>query len=386
MKKLIDEILPTYQKIRQHIHAHPELRYEETQTANLVAQTLSKIGLVPQMQIGKTGVVALLDSGKPGKTVALRADMDALPIVEETNVTYQSQNKGVMHACGHDGHTASLLGTAHVLYELRHTLKGKVKFIFQPAEEGGAGALAMINDGVLENPSVDAIFGYHNYPGIELGKVQAKSGCTMYGNMEFSIQVHGKGGHAAMPELAINPITMSAELINALCEISKHLAQSEEHTVLSVTNIHSGKASNVIPEIAEITGTIRAPSLAASENAQALLQAQIEKINQKYQTYSTVQFDGIYPPTINTVAETEFVLSQASTILGQDKVIMKPMSSRASEDFSFFLQRIPGCYFFIGNGLESPSCHNPSYNFDDNILPIAIEVLSTLAINYLAQS
>ncbi len=380
MKEIINRLLPEYKKIRHQLHQYPELRYEEVNTAHLIAQTLRNIGLTPQMKVGKTGVVAVLDSGKSGKTIALRADMDALPIVEETHIAYRSRNEGVMHACGHDGHVATLLACAHVLYEMRHTLKGKIKFIFQPAEEGGAGALAMINDGVLENPTVDAIFGYHNYPGISVGKIQAKSGCTMYGNIEFAIQVHGKGGHAAMPEWAINPITISAELINELNSAAQKLSEQEELTVLSITNIHSGKATNVIPEMAIIKGTIRAPSEKASEKAQKILMEHLTKVNDKYQTQSTITFDGIYPATINSDLETAFVLDLAKSLFGENQVVIKPKSSRASEDFSFFLQNVPGCYFFIGNGENSASCHNPTYNFNDAILPVAIEMLCNIAL------
>ncbi|MBS0287430.1 MAG: amidohydrolase [Proteobacteria bacterium] len=383
MKQIIQKILPRYQTIRQQLHRYPELRYQEVNTAKLIQQALMDMGFNPQIQIGKTGVVAVLDSGKPGKTVALRADMDALPIEEETDLDYISQNKGLMHACGHDGHVATLLGVAEVLQQLRHTFTGKVKFIFQPAEEGGAGALAMIKDGVLENPVVDAIFGYHNHPGTAVGKVLVKHGTTMYGNAEFSIQVHGKGGHAAMPEWAINPITLSALVITALQTVSDALAKDPETTVLSVTTLHSGKAKNVIPEYAIIGGTIRAPSEKATMHAQKLIEAELNKVTQGSGCTFTITYEDIYPATINTPVETDFVLKQAKLLLGENNVAIKAKSGRASEDFSYFLQKVPGCYFFIGNGEDSASCHSPHYNFNDGILPVAIELLATIAITYL---
>ncbi len=384
MKTLIQGIIPHYRAIRQKIHQHPELRYEEVQTAALIQHELIQLGLKPQAHIGKTGVVAILDSGKPGKTVALRADMDALPIVEQNTFAYQSQHKGIMHACGHDGHVATLLGVANILSQQKDKLHGKVKFIFQPAEEGGAGALAMINDGVLDNPPVDAIFGYHNYPGLKSGYVQARSGCTMYSNTEFFIEIHGKGGHAAMPEMANNPIPLAASLIQALSQISETLAKQEEHTVLSMTTLHAGKASNVIPEIVRLGGTIRAPSLEAANTATALIQAHIDNQNKESPNTLSVEFNNIYPPTINTQRETDFVLNQAKKLLGEEQVFIKEKSARASEDFSYFLQKVPGCYFFIGNGIESASCHHPAYNFNDEILPVAIELLSTITIAYLS--
>lgn len=383
MQALIDDIYPYYCKIRHQIHARPELRYEENLTAELIIKELQKIGLTPQANIGQTGVVAILDTGKPGKTVGLRADMDALPITEDTSLDYKSQHHGKMHACGHDGHVATLLGVAHVLYQMRHLFSGKVKFIFQPAEEGGAGAKAMIEDGVLENPSLDAIFAYHNYPGIPTGTILARPGCTMYGNTEFSMLIRGKGGHAAMPEWAIDPIAIAAEIIQKVRTVMLSFAEDLEPSVIIITQVRSGIATNVIPEVAHLSGTIRASSINNFAEVQKRLESTLEILEQNFNAKIELSFNEIYPPTINTPEETDFVFSQASLLLGEKNVNLKPASARASEDFSFFLQKVPGCYFFIGNGENSASCHNPKYNFNDEVLPIAIKLLSNIAINYL---
>jgi amidohydrolase len=383
MQKIIQTIFPYFRDIRRQIHTNPELRYEENQTAELVAKELKKIGLTVQTEIGKTGVVGLLDSGKMGKTVALRAEMDALPITEISDLPYRSKNSGKMHACGHDGHTATLLATAYVLNQLREEFSGKIKFIFQPAEEGGAGAKAMINDGVLENPKVDVIFCYHNHPSGASGTLITKEGCLLYGNTDFVLIVRGKGGHAATPNLAIDPITIAANIVQNIPLLMRELADSIEPTIVTVTQFNSGVATNVIPDTATLAGTIRASSTKKTKQAQQRFERMAQSIAQAHNADTEITWQEIYPPTINPPKETEWVLSQARQLLGQDKVKIKSAPTRASEDFSFFLQKIPGCYFMIGNSENSPVCHSSQYDFNDEILPMATEVLATLAINYL---
>ncbi len=384
MDALLNEIFPHYQKIRQTIHMHPELRYEENHTAEIIAAELTKLGLPFQMGIGKTGVVALLDSGKPGKTLGLRADMDALPIIEETHLPYQSKNAGVMHACGHDGHVATLLAAAHVLCKNVDKLTGKIKFIFQPAEEGGAGAKAMIVDGVLENPKVDVIYGLHNHPGSPVGKLLAKPGCSMYGNHEFIINVHGKGGHAAQPELANNPLVIAADIVLALKQLHDALSVGDEPTVITMTQCKSGFTTNVIPDVTFLQGTIRAPSDAAFKQASQRLKQTLATIEAKYQATLELQYNEIYPPTISTEAEALFVLEQGRICLGAENVELKAKSSRAAEDFSYFLNEIPGCYFFMGNGENSACCHNAKYDFNDEIIKAGAKVFAQIAFAYLA--
>jgi amidohydrolase len=378
MQHLIEKIFPYYRDIRQQLHANPELRYEEFNTAALVASELQKLGLAVQTQVGKTGVVGILDSGKPGKTLALRADMDALPMLEETQLPYQSQINGKMHACGHDGHTATLLATAHVLSTLKDQLSGKIKFIFQPAEEGGAGAKAMIDDGVLENPNVDAIFAFHNHPRHPLGQVQAKIGCTLYGNTEFTIAIHGKGGHAAQPETVISPIVIGSE-------ITLLIQKMTSESIVSITQFAAGTATNLIPDLAVLHGTIRSPSKFLFEKTKADLTKKLDLIGEQFKANIETTFTEIYPATINTPYETEIVLEQARLCLGSEKVSVKPKSSRASEDFSFYLQQIPGCYFFIGNGEDSACCHNAKYDFNDELIKTGATVFCQIALYYLSQ-
>ncbi len=384
MQTLIDEIFPYYQNIRRTLHAWPELRYEETQTAKLIASELDKLGLPYQMGIGKTGVVALLDTGKPGKTLGLRADMDALPIVEDTHLPYQSKNIGVMHACGHDGHVATLLAAAHMLCKHRHLLTGKIKFIFQPAEEGGAGAKAMIEEGVLENPKVDAIFGLHNHPGAAVGTLLTKPGCAMYGNHEFVLHVHGKGGHAAQPEQTNNPLVVAADIILKLKQLHDELCVGDEPTVITMTQCQSGFTTNVIPDTTFLQGTIRAASNTHFTKASTRLKQVLANIEKQHQVGIELEYNEIYPPTINTPAETAFVLEQARICLGNENAILKPSSSRAAEDFSYFLNEIPGCYFFMGNGENSACCHNTQYDFNDEIIKHGAKLFTQIALRFLA--
>lgn len=386
MQKIIQNIFPYFCDIRRKIHANPELRYEENQTADLVATELRKIGLPVQTGIGKTGVVAILDSRNPGKTVALRADMDALPIQETSNLPYCSKIPGKMHACGHDGHTATLLTVAYVLKQIQDQIRGKVKFIFQPAEEGGAGAKAMIEAGVLENPKIDVIFGYHNHPGSANGILLTREGCMMYGNTEFTLTVKGKSGHAAAPNTAIDPITVGSNIVQNIPCLMRELSESIEPTIITVTQFNSGVATNIIPDTATLVGTIRASSEKKAKEAQQRLKQLAQGMAHANKAQVEVIWQEIYPPTINTAKETRWVLEQARQLLGKDKVEIKTAPARASEDFSFFLQKIPGCYFLMGNGENSPSCHNSQYDFNDEILPTAAEMLATLTINYLKQN
>jgi len=383
MDALLNKIFPHYQKIRQTIHMYPELRYEENHTAEVIAAELTLLGIPFQMGIGKTGVVALLDTGKAGKTLALRADMDALPIVEETHLPYQSKNVGVMHACGHDGHVATLLAAAHLLSKNSDRLTGKIKFIFQPAEEGGAGAKAMIVDGVLENPKVDAIFGLHNHPGSPVGTLLTKPGCVMYGNHEFIINVRGQGGHAAQPELANNPLVIAADVVLALKQLHDELSVGDEPTVITMTQCKSGFTTNVIPDVTFLQGTIRAASSKDFINASTKLKQVLTTIENKYQATLELQYNEIYPPTINTKAEAEFVLAQARICLGEQNVALKAKSARAAEDFSYFLNEVPGCYFFMGNGEKSACCHNAKYDFNDEIIKHGAKVFAQIALAYL---
>ncbi|MBY0378072.1 MAG: DNA-3-methyladenine glycosylase, partial [Gammaproteobacteria bacterium] len=298
----ITKITPRFIKLRRQIHTKPELGYQEKLTATLIARELKKMGLAVNTEIGGTGVVAVIDSGKPGKTLALRAELDALPMTEMTSLSYQSIHSGKMHACGHDGHTATLLMAAEALCHFKNNFKGKIKLIFQPAEEmSAAGAAAMIKAGVLENPAVDAIFAYHNYPGFPVGTLQTREGTVLSGNTDFTITLYGKGGHAASPDLNLNPIFMSAILIKNLHDLQSKL---ENGQIIGVTEINGGCSKNIIPDSICLGGTLRYSTLADKEQLQYKLTELVKQTFESYGARANIEFIEGYPPTINSTAET----------------------------------------------------------------------------------
>ncbi len=370
--------------IRHRIHRDPELGFAEWQTAALVTRELEQMGLFAIKNVASTGVVAIIDSGKPGKTVALRAEMDALPISERTAVTYQSKTPGKMHACGHDGHTATLLAAAKALCAHRDHFQGKIKLIFQPAEEAcQCGARAMIAAGVLENPSVDAIFAYHNHPGFPDGMVLTRFGSALSGNTNITIKILGKGGHAATPEHNIDPILIGAMIAQAFPIINQQLSLADDPVIMRITEFNSGVSRNVVPDVAILGGTIRTASIKQRELAKQRIQAMVAHISQSQGAEAEIEFIDYIPPTVNTPAETAQVFATARRLFGENQVQTKLLPARASEDFAFYLEKVPGCYFFVGNGVDSASCHNSSYDFNDAILPIAAELLCQLAMDYL---
>lgn len=380
----IQSLLPEIIKIRQTIHANPELKYEEHATAALVAATLKKYGYEVTEKIAGTGVSAILDSGKPGKTVALRADMDALPIVEQTGLPYSSKNPGKMHACGHDGHTATLLAVAGALKDCKEQFKGKIKFIFQPAEEGGAGAAAMIKAGILENPKVDAIFGYHNYS-IPFKKIGIRYGCLLASSDYFIIKIYGKGAHAALPSDAIDPIYAGSLIIQALQSVISRTLAPTSPAVLSITEFHAGTGMNIIPEEATLTGTLRTTSPEARSQAIKQLQQIVTGVAQSLSAKATVEIVSAYPATMNSYAETELVLQTARQLYGEENCMHLSDPIMATEDFAFYLEKIPGCYFVVGNDKENGVVHTATYVFQDDIIPIAAQLLAQTAINFLTK-
>lgn len=382
IQKILNDLLPEIIKIRKEIHACPELRYEEHQTARLVTHFLQQWGYEVKTAIAKTGITTVIDSGKPGKTVALRADMDALPIHEQTGLPYASKNIGKMHACGHDGHTATLLAVAGTLIHCRDLFKGKIKLIFQPAEEGGAGAAVMTKEGVLENPKVDAIFGYHNMP-LPLGKIAVKSDCIFAGADFFSIKIYGKGAHAAFPEKSVDPIWIGSNIVQALQSVVSRSIAAVDPIVLSVTEFHAGNAVNIIPDEARLTVSLRTTS--SEVRAQALEQCRklVGGIAESFGARAIIETISECPATINTSKETNLVLKTAKELYGESNVMQISHPTLATEDFAFFLEKIPGCFFLVGNGENNSTLHTPHYDFQDSIIPIAAELLINTAINFL---
>lgn len=368
-ESLIAEILTRLTDIRRDLHAHPELGFEVHRTAKVVAEFLRELGLEVHEGVGQTGVVGVLRKGTGGKSVGLRADMDALPIVEQGTPAYVSQNPGVMHACGHDGHTTMLLGAAWVLSKTAD-FDGTVNFIFQPAEEGQAGARAMIDDGLFRRFPCDSVFGVHNWPELAEGVAQTRPGPIMAAADRFDIRVFGGGGHAAQPHLSPDTMLAASELVVQLNTIVSRCIDPTDPALLTVTQVHGGSSHNMIPPDATITGTVRSFDLRAQDIIEASLRRIAEHVPAAHGLDAEVKYQRYYPATINSPAEAEIALKAAAAAGLNASVAPKP--ALTSEDFSFMLQEKPGAYLWLGQGDGSPKplapLHHPRYDFNDNII------------------
>ena len=364
---------------RRDLHAHPELGFEETRTSDLVAAKLAAFGCEVHRGLGKTGVVGTLREGSSARSVGLRADMDALPIEEVGACEHRSRHQGKMHACGHDGHTTMLLGAARYLAETRN-FDGSVHFIFQPAEEGMGGATAMVEDGLFEKFPCDAIFGMHNRPGLPIGHFAVRAGPMMAAGAFFDIRITGKGAHGARPETGIDPVIVAAHIAIALQTIVSRNAPPVETAVLSVTKIHAGDAYNVIPQTAELAGTVRA----FSRDVMALIEASMRRIAKgvagAFGATAEVDFRFLFPPTVNDAREADFAAGICAGLVGAQNVERNPPLIMGSEDFSLMLEKVPGCYINIGNGVGEGGCevHNPAYDFNDAALPLGASFFARL--------
>ena len=370
---------------RRDIHAHPELGFEEHRTADLVANLLRDFGLEVYTGIGQTGVVGALRVGNSTRSVGLRADMDALPIQEANTFDHRSVHDGKMHACGHDGHTAMLLGAAQYLSATRD-FEGQVFFIFQPAEEGIGGAKAMIEDGLFEQFPCDAIFGMHNRPSLPVGQFAVRSGAMMAGGAFFDIDIEGVGAHGARPETSVDPIPVAAQVVSAAQTIVSRSARPVDTAVVSITQIHAGDAYNVIPQAAKLSGTVRA----FSNEVMALVEERLGEIATHTASamgaHAKLDFRNIFRPTINNPGEAEYAAKICNELVGADAVERNPPLIMASEDFSFMLEQVPGCYINIGNGGTEGGCevHNPGYDFNDEALPLGASFFARLVEDRLA--
>jgi amidohydrolase len=369
---------------RRHLHTMPELLYDVHRTAGFVAEKLAEFGCDEVVTgIGRTGVVGIIQGslGK-GATVGLRADMDALPIEEKTGKPYASTVPGRMHACGHDGHTAMLLGAARYLAETRN-FAGRVAVIFQPAEEGGAGARAMVEDGLIERFDIARVYGMHNMPGLPLGQFAIRPGPIMAATAEFTIKVRGKGGHAAMPHTTIDPIVIASDMVLALQTIASRNANPVEAVVVSVTKFHAGDAYNVIPQTAEIGGTIRSLSGDVGALARRRVREICEGIAAAHGATADIAVAVNYPVTENDPDEALFAGAVAAEIAGDANVDGAVAPVMGGEDFSFMLQARPGAFIFLGNG-DSAALHNPAYDFDDEAIAWGVSYWVRLAERALA--
>jgi len=372
-------------ELRHDLHRHPELGYEEHYTSALVKRELGKLGIaVIGGLAGGTGVMGIIRKGD-GPVVALRADMDALPILEQTGLPWASQTPGRMHACGHDGHTAILLGAAAILRDA--PFQGTIKLLFQPAEEGGCGAERMCNDGVLESPKVDAIFGLHGWPGLKVGMAATRAGALLASVDGFTVRLKGKGTHAASPQNGVDPIVAAAALVGALQAIVSREGDPTEARVLTVAQIHAGTSFNVIPDTAEINGTVRALSDGSRRSILASLERVARATAEAHRCTAAIEYFGTTPPTTNTPALAEFVGHTAAEVLGTRAFVTAPRPAMWGEDFAFYLQHVPGCFYMLGvqpEGRESyPMLHNAEYDFTDAAVPVGIRMMVELALRFL---
>ncbi len=396
--KLIDPIVAfqaEIQAIRRDIHAHPELCFEENRTADVVAQKLTEWDIPIVRGLGVTGVVGIIKHGTSKRAIGLRADMDALPLQEVNTFDHASKHHGKMHACGHDGHTAMLLGAAHYLAKHRN-FDGTVYVIFQPAEEGGGGARRMIEDGLFDKYPMEAVFGMHNWPGQPVGSFGVTAGPMMASSNEFEVTVRGKGCHAAQPHKGIDPILAAVQIVQSWQTIVSRNRNPLLPAVLSVTQIHSGSATNIVPDEARLVGTVRTFGLDVLDMMESRMKEIAEHTAAAFDAEVDFKFHRNYPPVINHEQETRFAVEVMQSIVGRDRVNDKVEPSMGAEDFAFMLQAKPGCYVFIGNGegdhrmnghgLGPCNLHNPSYDFNDELLPIGATYWVRLAETFLADA
>jgi amidohydrolase len=382
--KKAEELKQKMIDLRRDFHQYPELGLQEFNTAKKVEGVLKGLGIETKMLVKGTGVRGYLKGSRPGKTISLRADMDALPIQEETDLPYQSQNKGVMHACGHDAHIAMLLGAATILSEMKKELKGNVAFIFQPAEEIGAGAKAMVEEGVLEG--VDRIFGLHVYSILPFGTLGYRPGPLMAAGDFFDVKITGKGGHGGLPHLTVDPIVIAANAISTLQTIVSREVDPVESAVISICKMNGGEAYNVIPETATFGGTIRSHKPELREGLPRRIKEILDGLVSGMRGSYELTLMSKFPATINDEEMTAFVVKVAKEILGEDKLsLLRPLMG--SEDFSFYLQKVPGTFAFLGvenkdKGIIYPH-HHPKFNIDEDILPLGTALHVAVALEYL---
>lgn len=387
LNTIIESYLPEIIAFRHDLHENPELGYLEFETARKVKDRLEKQGgFHIQSEVAKTGLVATLGYDKPGKGIALRADMDCLPITEKSGKRWSSKNPGLMHACGHDGHTSILLGTALTLSEVADSLKGPVKFIFQPAEEGGAGGEKMVQEGILENPAVDMVFGLHGWPGLNLGEFASCSGSMMANADEFEIDIIGKGGHAAFPHKCVDPIVIASQVVSAIQSITSRSTAPEHAVVVTVAKIEGGTAFNIIPDKVNLLGTIRTLSEETQSKVFEKLTTIATGVTQSMGGNAEVKITKGYPVLKNAPEAYRYVsrtLTNAERPLSE---ITSLFPQLVGEDFAYFGQSKPACFFVLGlvpEGQTSyPQLHQADFDFNDQAIPIGIRSFTELVLNF----
>ena len=364
-------------KWRQHLHQNPELGRECYKTAEYVSERLKEFGIT-EIHTGyaSSGLVAIIEGKATGRTIGLRADMDALPITENTGLSYSSVNEGVMHACGHDGHTTMLLGAARYLSETRN-FSGRVALIFQPDEEATGGAKAMVEEGIIEQFQIEEVYALHNIPGHDVGVMYTRSGPIMAGADNFSVEIKGKGGHAAYPHEVKDPIVAALSIAQAFQTIVSRNNIPSDDLVISITQVHSGTTDNVIPETAYLNGTVRTFDLSVQEMVIKRMEKIISGLAMSFEVEAKLNYEKGYPPTINHEEATNFAIEVANDVCGPDRVLTSVSKEMGAEDFSYMLEKRPGAYLFLGTG-EGAGLHNPNYDFNDAAAPIGASFFARL--------
>ncbi|MBN8657789.1 MAG: amidohydrolase [Anaerolineae bacterium] len=390
--KKAEELFPYTQAMRRDFHKHPELGFNEIRTGGIVAKELEALGIEVTKGVGKTGVVGFLEGSKPGPTILLRFDMDALPISEETGAEYSSENPGVMHACGHDGHTAIGLTVAKILNEHKHELKGNIKFCFQPSEEGTngeeiGGALMMMRDGVLEGPKVEKTLSLHLWNDKPLGWVHVGEGPVMAGADLFSIKLTGKGGHGAAPDTTIDPIVCAAQIVTAIQSIVARNVEPLKPAVISVTTIHSGTAFNIIPQTAELGGTIRTFDPSVRKLVHTRLEQVVRSTAAAMGCEVELLIKQVTAPVINNEEVAIRVFESAQALFPQTKIENDPYLTMGAEDMGYMQEKADGCYFFIGSANNEKNLnynhHHPKFDFDERALISGVALMATAAADLL---
>ncbi|MDJ0801079.1 MAG: M20 family metallopeptidase [Calothrix sp. MO_167.B12] len=374
----IQALQPQLVEWRRQIHQKPELGFQEKLTADFISQKLQEWGIEHHTGIAETGIVAMIEGKSGSQVLAIRADMDALPIQELNEVPYRSQHDGIMHACGHDGHTAIALGTAYYLHHHRQSFSGTVKIIFQPAEEAPGGAKPMIKAGVLKNPDVDAIIGLHLWNNQPLGSIGVRAGALMAAVESFRCQIFGKGGHGAIPHQTIDSVVIAAQIVNALQTIVARNINPIDSAVITVGELHAGTANNVIADTANMSGTVRYfnPDFAGFFHQR--VEQVIAGVCQSHGANYDLEYWGLYPPVINDAGIAELVSSVAETVVETPMGVVLDCQTMGGEDMSFFLQEVPGCYFFLGSANPEKNLayphHHPRFDFDETVLQMGVEM------------
>jgi amidohydrolase len=383
INQLIDKYIDKVIKLRHHIHQHPEIGHKEFKTCELIRNTLTKLDIDILPPFLKTDTVAILNREKANKNITLRADIDALPLCENSNLPYSSSIPKMMHACGHDGHTAILLGTAMVLNELKENINGSVRFVFQPAEEGFAGGKDLVEAGAIDNPKADAVLALHGWPGYKTGSINYKSGIWSSACAFIKIKIKGRGAHGARPELSADPILISAKIIDSLYHIPSRSIGALESVIISICQIQSGSYPNIIPETAEMQGTIRFFNMELEPEIKRLVHRVLKSVCDMYDASYELEYKCNYIPMVNDAAFTEFCSNKLTKYFNRDDIVTFDKPLTGSEDFAFFQKKAPGLMFRLGIGENSPELHSNTFDFNDKAIKDGILAFTALTLEYL---